>query len=145
MPEIPLHYISNAITWAKSKLGSTDYRGKCLAFTEDAYEQSNDLEIFGGDSAQESADIYEAGNKELPPPLGAFVFFSCKGEVEGKIMNWGHVGIAIENGEIIHAWDKVRIDSLEAMVELVPPPGWSKLEYLGWSPVERIFQGYIKH
>ncbi len=144
MQDIPRIYVDNAIAWAKSQLGNTEYRGKCLAFTEDAYEISNNVEIFGGDDAQESAGIYGAGNVEVPPPLGAFVFYSCSGEVEGRMVNWGHVGIAIENNEVIHAWDKVRIDPLGAMEELIPPPGWTKLIYLGWSPVERIFECYIK-
>lgn len=55
------------------------------------------------------------------------------------------MGIVIENNEVIHAWDKVRIDFLVAMEDLIPPSGWTKLVYLGWSPVERIFEGYIQH
>jgi len=31
-----------------------------LAFAEDALERSNNIEIFGGDSAKKSADLYEA-------------------------------------------------------------------------------------
>ncbi|MEA4961132.1 MAG: hypothetical protein VB114_05645, partial [Lutispora sp.] len=31
-----------------------------MAFAEDALERSNNIEIFGGDSAEESADLYEA-------------------------------------------------------------------------------------
>jgi hypothetical protein len=76
MQKIPAIFVSNAIAWAKNHLGNTDYRGKCLAFTEDAYEISNNVEIFGGDSAQESADLYQAGNKDVPPPLGAFVCYA---------------------------------------------------------------------
>jgi len=145
MQKIPAIFVSNAIALAKNHLGNTDYRGKCLAFTEDAYEISNNVEIFGGDSAQESADLYQAGNKDVPPPLGAFVFYACSGEVDGRKVDWGHVGIVIENNEVIHAWDKVRIDFLVAMEDLIPPSGWTKLVYLGWSPVERIFEGYIQH
>ena len=37
----------NMIRWAKSKLGSKEYAGWCLAFIEDALEISNHIEIFG--------------------------------------------------------------------------------------------------
>jgi hypothetical protein len=56
-------YIANAIRWAQEHLGATDYAGRCLAFVEDAYEKGNHVEIFGGSSAQESADEYGAANR----------------------------------------------------------------------------------
>ena len=49
----------NMICWAESKLGSTEYSGWCLAFIEDALEISNHIEIFGGDSAKESCELYK--------------------------------------------------------------------------------------
>ena len=48
----------NMIYWAESKLGSTEYAGWCLAFIEDALEISNHIEIYGGDSAKESCEMY---------------------------------------------------------------------------------------
>lgn len=45
-------YITNAIRWAQGHLGATDYAGRCLSFVEDAYEESNHVEIFGGSSAK---------------------------------------------------------------------------------------------
>ncbi|HAG42841.1 MAG TPA: hypothetical protein DCL31_04985, partial [Clostridium sp.] len=53
-------YVNNAIEWAKNHLNSREYCYHCLAFVEDALERSNDIEIFGGDTAKESADLYEA-------------------------------------------------------------------------------------
>ena len=47
----------NMIRWAESKLDSTEYAGRCLAFIEDALEISNDIEVFGGDSAKESCEL----------------------------------------------------------------------------------------
>jgi len=32
MQDIPRTYVDNAIAWAKSQLGNTDYRGNCLVF-----------------------------------------------------------------------------------------------------------------
>ena len=50
--------IENMISWAKGKVGNPDYAGWCLSFIEDALEVSNDIEIFGGDSAKESCVLY---------------------------------------------------------------------------------------
>ena len=46
------------ISWTKDQLGNSDYAGWCLSFIEDALEKSNGIEIFGGDSAKESALLY---------------------------------------------------------------------------------------
>ena len=50
--------MENAIEWAKSQLDSTEYPFRCLAFVEEAYEKGNQIEIFGGSCAKESADEY---------------------------------------------------------------------------------------
>ena len=47
------------IDWAESKFGSTEYAGWCLAFIEDALEINNHIEIYGGDSAKESCEMYK--------------------------------------------------------------------------------------
>lgn len=62
-------YIANAIRWAQEHLGATEYAGRCLAFVEDAYEESNHVEIFGGSSAQESAEEFGAA-QNLGAPDG---------------------------------------------------------------------------
>jgi hypothetical protein len=64
-------YVASAIRWAQEHLGSTEYAARCLAFVEDAYEESNHVEIFGGSSAKESADEYEAGQNQGEPTIGA--------------------------------------------------------------------------
>ena len=74
-------FITNAIRWAQERLGATEYAGRCLSFVEDAYEESNHVEIFGGSSAQESADEYGAAQNRGEPPLGAFVFYACASPV----------------------------------------------------------------
>lgn len=136
-------YIANAIDWAQARLGSTDYALRCLAFVEDAYEQGNHIEIFGGSSAQESADEYGAAeNAAAFPALGAFVFYTSAGLVEGERKHWGHVGLHIGAGLVIHAWDKVRVDPYLDVQALTPAPTWTQPRYIGWTPVERIFRGY---
>ncbi|MBZ0293839.1 MAG: C40 family peptidase [Anaerolineae bacterium] len=138
-------YIDNAIQWAETHLGNNAYAGRCLAFVEDAYERSNQIEVFGGSSAHESAEIYDARqNFGQPPTLGAFVFYDCFGTLFETYQNWGHVGLCIGEGRVIHAWNVVRVDNYLDVEKLTPAPGWIAPHYIGWTPVERIFQGYRK-
>ncbi len=137
-------YTANAARWAQEHLGSMDYPFLCLAFVEDAYEESNHVEIFGGSSAQESADEYGAVQNQGEPPLGPFVFYACAGPVGDEIKDWGHVGLCVGEGKVIHAWDKVRIDHYLDVQNLTPAHDWTQPEYLGWTPIERIFVGYRK-
>ena len=135
-------FVENAVRWSKTELESTAYAFRCLAFVEDAYEISNAVEIFGGSSAKESADEYEAWKNTGIPPLGAFVFYDCVGTLFDTYKNWGHVGLSIGQGEAIHAWDRVRIDNYLDIQNLSAASGWTKPQYIGWVSVERIFQGY---
>lgn len=134
-------YIANAIQWAQEHLEATEYAGRCLSFAEDAYEKSNHVEIFGGSSAQESADEYGAAQNRGEPPIGAFVFYACAGPVGDEIKHWGHVGLCIGEGKVIHATTTVRIDHYLDVQNLTLAPGWSQPQLIGWTPVERIFRG----
>ncbi|HRF50961.1 MAG TPA: NlpC/P60 family protein [Anaerolineales bacterium] len=136
-------YITAAIDWAEARLGSRDYALRCLAFVEDAYEQANGIELFGGSSASESAAEYgAAANIALPPPQGAFVFYDCGGLVDGERRDWGHVGLCCGNGLVIHAWDQVRCDAYQAVEALAPAPTWDAPRYSGWAPIERVLSGH---
>jgi hypothetical protein len=85
-------YIENSIDWAKQKLGSVEYQFLCLAFVEDAYEKGNNVEIFGGSTAKESADEYRVWNNTGVPPLGAFVFMIV---LELYLMNTRIMGMLV--------------------------------------------------
>jgi cell wall-associated NlpC family hydrolase len=134
-------YADNAIAWARRRLESTAYTTRCLAFVEDAYERPNHLEIFGGDFAKESAELYEARRNTGTPPAGAFVFYDNTGELLGQRQNWGHVGLCVGDGRLVHAWDRVRIDHYLDIQNLGTPPGWDSPRLIGWTPIQRIFQG----
>ena len=135
-------YIANAIRWAQERLGSTEYATWCLSFVEDAYEESNRVEIFGGSSAKESADEYGAAQSTGEPPRGAFVFYDCFTTINGDYKNWGHVGLCIGEGQVIHAWDIVRMDHYLDVQNVTPTAGGTRPQYIGWTPVERVFVGY---
>ena len=138
MPDDISLCIERAIEWAGRQLGSRDYPFKCLAFAEDAYECANDLVLDGYASAGEAAEGYGAAPDAGRPPRGAFVFYDCHGPIDGQYRNWGHVGISLGDGTIIHTWGSVRVDGYLAVHELTPPHGWTAPKYVGWSPAAEI-------
>lgn len=130
--------IENAIAWAKAHLGSEEYVGMCLSFIEDAVEQSNHLELWGGSSAAESAELYHAAENRSVPEKGAFVFYECNGMYNGSKVEWGHCGLCIGDGQVIHAYGKVRVDGYLDIESLTPPPTWTPNRYIGWVPLEAV-------
>ena len=58
-PDRHVELSDRMIAWAEARLGHAEYAGWCLSFAEDALEISNGIEIFGGDSARESYDLYQ--------------------------------------------------------------------------------------
>lgn len=132
--------IENAVTWALANKHRLDYQYHCLAFVEDAYEQSNMIEMFGGSSAKESADLYGT-TTTTEPKRGDFVFYNATGPIDGNTKNWGHVGLCIGNNLIIHTWNIIRIDNYLYVESLHNAPGWSQPEYIGWVSPERFLQG----
>ena len=138
MPDSIDTYITRAIQWAIDRLDSADYPFKCLAFVEDAYEIPNGIVLDGYDSAGEAAEGYGAAENLGRPPRGALVFYECHGTIDGLRRNWGHVGIALGDGRIIHAWGTVRTDDYLKVEDLAPALGWTVPLYVGWSPAEAI-------
>lgn len=136
--------VARAIAWALGHLGSADYDLRCLSFVEDAYEQANDVEVFGGSSARESAELYDAASSSGEPMAGALVFFDTSGVVDGVLRDWGHVGLAIGDGRMVHAWDGVRVDRI-VDIPALSSGTWSKPKYVGFAPPARVLQGSIEH
>lgn len=126
----------NAVSWAMEHLGRAEYIGWCLSFVEDAIEQSNDIEIFGGDSAKESYLLYRDALRTGTPERGSVVFYDCLCHTPEGIMDWGHCGIALEDGKVIHAWNRVQLDDYLAIEELSSFGEHPK--YLGWVPLTRV-------
>lgn len=131
--------IDRMIHWAEDRMGNTEYAGWCLSFAEDALEISNGIEIFGGDSAKESCEMYHDALRTGEPERGAFVFYDCLCPSENGPVNWGHCGISLGQGQIIHAWDAVRKDDYRHVETLTAMTG-DHPRYLGWVPVERVLR-----
>ncbi len=133
-------YIEGAIQWAIAKIGSHQYPFLCYAFLEDAYELGNRIVLDGkGSTAREAAEAY--GYQPGDPPRGSYVFFDCIEPIKGEMQNWGHMGLSLGDGQLIHSWQVVRIDSLEAIENLDGGPDWTSPKYLGWAPAEQILVG----
>ena len=140
--------ITEALDWALSRLGSTEYPGRCYAFCEDAYELGGRIILDGqGRTAKEAAEAYLARMSaaglmtEGLPPRGAYVFYDCAGPLNGEERNWGHMGLSLGDGRLVHAWDRVRVDDLRAVEQLAPPPGWTPPVYTGWAAPAVILVG----
>jgi cell wall-associated NlpC family hydrolase len=138
-------YVDRAIRWAMEALDSTEYQTLCLKFVEDAYEISNDIELDGCSTAKESADACNSQENVGVPPRGAYVFYDCWGTIEGKRRNWGHVGLSMGDGRVIHAWDRVRVDQYLDVQNLEAGPGWTRPGYIGWAPVSVVLEGMVAH
>lgn len=132
--------IDNTITWAMKYLGKKDYTLKCLGFVNHALGQSNDIEISVTNYAKEAADIYQANTSTGIPSKGSFVFYDCSGTIKGVRKNWGHVGLALGDGMVIHTWDVIRINDYKEIESLKNAPGWTTPKYIGWVSIERVLK-----
>ena len=107
--------VQNIVNWARKKVGSTAYKGRCQAFVADAY-------AYGGGMARRSQSTATAAYKawcisksKNNVPVGAAVYFN------GSNSSVGHVGLYVGNGQVIHAYPKIIVSSLYSI------PG-----YRGW-------------
>ncbi len=80
---------------------------------------------------------------DAPPPAGAYVFYACGGPVDGMRREWGHVGLAMGDGRVVHAWDVVRIDDAAAISALPPAPGWDPPRLIGWAAPDQVLHGHV--
>lgn len=100
--------IAEAIEWSESYMGSTGYNYWCLKFVQDAYQTGANSNIQRYGYAKAAADALHAENNKDLPPRGAFVFYNWYGTIDGVYKNWGHVGLSLGNGQIIHAYGSVK-------------------------------------
>lgn len=135
-------YIERAVNWAVERVGISEYAFYSLAFVEDAYERSNSIEMFGGDDATGSADFYGVTSEGVPP-RGAFVFYHANGDINGEEKDWGHVGISLGDGSVIHSWGAVRIDEYRAIEDLQSTPELHTPIYRGWVTPEVLLKGAV--
>ena len=49
--------------------------------------------------------------------------------------------LSLGDGQVIHAWDKVRVDGYLDIEALEAASGWTKPSYTGWVPAVEILRG----
>ncbi len=130
--------VENMIAYAEGLLGSEKYGGWCLSFIEDCLEKGNGIEIHGGDCARESCEMYGAFLKKGEPERGSFVFYDCLCSCEGAVHNYGHCGISLGEGRVIHALGEVRIDGYLDIENAPMGEDLPKPKYIGWVSVEDV-------
>ena len=77
-----------------------------MGFVEDAYEKGAGVEFAEYYFTKEAADKLDAGRNTGIPTFGAFVFYDCWETLNRKLRNWGHVGLSIGEGKVVHAWTR---------------------------------------
>jgi hypothetical protein len=125
--------IKKATTWALARVGSTEYQNLCLKFVQDAYEIGAGADLVRYAYAKQAADALNAENNPGVPPMGSYVFYHCWGTIDGEYRDWGHVGLSIGDGNVIHALGKVRTDNYLDIESLSPGGGWTNPQYIGWA------------
>jgi len=105
--------VEKAIEWAEAKkaTGTKSYSNWCLKFVSDAYRAAGvSAQSFGYASAAANAMVK---HYDQNPPRGAIVFWDWYGTLDGVYRNWGHVGISLGNGKVIHAdYNGIKVTSL---------------------------------
>lgn len=106
--------IEQAIKWAyeaqsgwhaNPRVSSGTWKNWCLAFVSDAYKSSGVYLSRSYSTAQQAANVMVT-NTDRNPPRGALVFYRWNG--------YGHVGISLGNGQIIHAdYNGIKVTGLD--------------------------------
>lgn len=141
--------IEKAVAWALNWTdgppypeGNPPYSWKCLGFVLDAYKYGAGVDpreyIMNPEDfsyAKRAAEALKAKDNRGIPPRGAYVFYDCWGTLtDWGYDNWGHVGLSVGNGEVVHAWgEEFRIDNYLAIQNLSPGGDWTNPQYIGWA------------
>ena len=136
--------VERAIRWAEgADKNSRIWEGYCLRFVAQAYGLGYNINPITtkwgspNDAISKLGDKFYLASKSYNPPRGALVLFSALGEYEP----FGHVGIYLGNGKVIHAYVTPRVNDLAGKdgVEQLSTIG----SYLGWTyPPKEWFAVY---
>jgi hypothetical protein len=113
---------SGAVQWALKQQGRTDYYFWCLRFVANAFG----AERAGYNTAQQAANALGTRGRGRPAaeaPYGALVFFRYVGR-DG--VSYGHVGISLGDGRMVHAVETVRVNHIDSS-------SYWRTNYLGWA------------
>jgi len=116
--------ITKAIAWAEKMIGDTSYAYECQIFVGDTYRETGTSPATYT-CAKAAADALDAKDSSGTPPRGAYVFYDWSGTLNRVYKNWGHVGLSVGNGKIIHASETNPVEKSQ----------YDKigLTYIGWA------------
>lgn len=100
-----------AIAWARKKVGTAAYSGRCQAFVADAYAYGAGMTRRSASTAKAARDLWRVSTSRGNIPVGAAVYFDSPTAPAA-----GHVGLYIGNNQLIHAFGKVKIMSVDAVI-----------------------------
>ena len=123
--------VTKAIAWAEKMIGKGGYTYDCQTFVGDTYRKTGTSPV-GYTCAKAAADALDAKDSSGTPPRGAYVFYNWSETLKGVYKNWGHVGLSIGDGKIIHAsgtnpveksqYDKIGLTYIGWAYPSVTPP-----------------------
>lgn len=100
-----------AIAWARKKVGTAAYSGRCQAFVADAYAYGAGMTRRSASTANAARNLWRVSTSRGNIPVGAAVYFDSPTAPAA-----GHVGLYIGNNQLIHAFGKVKIMSVDAVI-----------------------------
>lgn len=114
--------IETVISWALANKGNTSYAYLCQKFVADAYAQVATRQSKA--TAKDAANAWCTHPGDKNPPRGATVYYDWYGTVDGVYKNYGHVGIALGDGRVVHAYGNKGV--------VVSPNVDFMTGYIGW-------------
>ena len=102
--------VEQAIAWARSKLGTTKYSGRCQAFVADCYAYGAGMPRKSASSAKVARALWRVSTSRNIP-VGAAVYFDSP-----TAPQYGHVGLYIGNNQVIHAFSTVKQMSVDSII-----------------------------
>ena len=103
--------VQQAIVWARSKLGTTKYAGRCQAFVADCYAYGAGMPRKSASSAKVARALWRVSTNRNSIPVGAAVYFDSP-----TAPQYGHVGLYIGGGQVIHAFSTVKQMSVDSII-----------------------------
>lgn len=103
--------VQQAIAWAKKRLGSSAYAGRCQAFVADAYAKGAGMPRKSASTAKAARKLWRVSTSRKDIPVGAAVYFDSS-----TAPSAGHVALCIGNNQVIHAFSSIKITSIDAVI-----------------------------
>ena len=103
--------VQGAINWARKKLGTKMYSGRCQAFVADAFAYGAGMPRRSAASAKVARSMWRVSKSRSNIPVGAAVYFDSPTSPQ-----FGHVGLHIGNDQVIHAFGSVKQMSVQSII-----------------------------